>query len=78
MKITIPANQQAEPGQNISVIIGSGELAYPIQALLTNDTDSPTSTASYNTVFDSTEFDPYVHGFRGINASLMHLCNSLK
>ncbi len=70
-KIIIPQNQIAKAGEMIELIINNTFIIH-IKSI------SDTSTASYNEVFNSDEFNRSRHGFTGINDTLEQLCKILK
>lgn len=79
-QIKIPKNQYAKPGEAIKVIFYAATtdvLIHNGEVEIINNTDSETSTASYDVIYWADEFDPYNHGFRGINAGLTMLANML-
>lgn len=82
-KIVIPRNQEAQKGQPIVIKIRTGfenhgqikeqytEVHLPCKSV-------QTSTAPYDEVFFSQDFNRNFHGFVGINDDLEKLCAILK
>lgn len=72
--ITIPANQQVNKDDYMRIHLTNGVNTTTIYI----KSDNNTSSASYDEVFLASEFNRDVHGFRGINNTLVELVKLMK
>lgn len=72
-KITIPANQHCLAGEFIRVHIEGRVTAFDVYLLSSKNT----STALYDEIFDTSEYDRRRHGFAGIQDDLQQLVHEL-
>lgn len=68
--ICIPANQSVKKGEKFKITL---DKLLSVYLRATEDT----SSASYDTLFYAHDFNPYRHGFKGMNAPLCILIESM-